>query len=69
MVAAGTPRALVMRLNEEFNKLIRAPEVTPKLLAAGMEPIGTTPEQWEKMLRAEYARGPELVRRLALKAE
>lgn len=69
MVAAGTPRTLVNRLNEEFNKLIRAQDVMPKLLAVGMEPIGTTPEQWEKMLRAEHARGAEVVKRLGLKAD
>ena len=69
LVAAGTPRPIVSRLAQAFNAAIRNPEVLRRLTAVGMETIGTTPEQYEKILRSEVDRDAQLVKRLGLHAE
>src|SRR5260221_8511649 len=55
-VAARTPREIVARLNRAVNDAVRAPEVAQRMAAIGMEPAGTTPEQYETTLREEYER-------------
>jgi tripartite-type tricarboxylate transporter receptor subunit TctC len=62
-VPAGTPRALVMRLNAEINKALRASGVTQRLAndnaAAG---IGS-PEDYAAFVRKEQARWQQVVKR------
>ncbi len=68
-VPSATPRAIVLKLNQAFNVAMREPEVVKRLTAVGMEPIGSTPEQAEKTLRADYERDGVLAKRLGLRAE
>jgi tripartite-type tricarboxylate transporter receptor subunit TctC len=57
MVApAGTPREIVMRLSAETAKVLNAPDMRERLLAQGVEPVGSTPEQATAHLEAEMKR-------------
>ena len=57
MVApAGTPREIVARLSAETSKVLNAPEMRERLLAQGVEPVGSTPEQATAHLEAEMKR-------------
>ncbi|MEI6546267.1 MAG: tripartite tricarboxylate transporter substrate binding protein [Burkholderiales bacterium] len=57
MVApAGTPREIVMRLSTETSKVLNAPDMRERLLAQGVEPVGSTPEQATAHLEAEMTR-------------
>ena len=57
MVApAGTPREIVMRLSAETSKVLNAPDMRERLLAQGVEPVGSTPEQATAHLEAEMKR-------------
>jgi tripartite-type tricarboxylate transporter receptor subunit TctC len=48
--AARTAREIVARLNRAVNAAVRSPDVLERMAAIGMEPAGTTPEQYEKCL-------------------
>lgn len=53
-VPAGTPRAIVDRMNAEINKAMRDPQVQKERLAPlGLEGVGTTPEQLMDTLKAD----------------
>jgi tripartite-type tricarboxylate transporter receptor subunit TctC len=65
-VAARTPREIVARLNRAVNAAVRSSDVLERMAAIGMEPAGTTPEQYEKMLREEYERFGSLIRRIGM---
>jgi len=39
------------------------------MAAIGMEPAGTTQEQYEKILREEYARIGSLIRRIGMRID
>ena len=54
MVApAGTPLAIVDKLNNEINKVLATPELRNAILNLSAEPMGGTPEAFTKLLAAE----------------
>jgi tripartite-type tricarboxylate transporter receptor subunit TctC len=65
-VASGTPREFVARLNRAVNAAVKSPEVVERMAGIGMEPAGTTPEEYEKLLRAEFERFGGLISRIGM---
>jgi tripartite-type tricarboxylate transporter receptor subunit TctC len=59
---AGTPRAIVERMNAEVLKAIQSADVRGKLSAQGTEPLGSSPEQYAAYIRTELARWSRIVR-------
>jgi tripartite-type tricarboxylate transporter receptor subunit TctC len=43
---AGTPKAIVDRLQKEIAAVIRLPDVLPKMVDQGQTPLGNTPEEF-----------------------
>jgi tripartite-type tricarboxylate transporter receptor subunit TctC len=68
-VATRTPREVVTRLSRAVNAAVRSPDLLERMAAIGMEPAGTTPEQYEKMLREEYERFGSLIRRIGMRID
>jgi tripartite-type tricarboxylate transporter receptor subunit TctC len=68
-VAARTPREVVARLNQAVNDAVKAPDVALRMAAIGMDPAGTTPAEYEKLLRAEYQRFGSLVGRIGMRLD
>jgi tripartite-type tricarboxylate transporter receptor subunit TctC len=69
LVAARTPREIVARLSRAVNAAVRSPDLLERMAAIGMEPAGTTPEQYEKMLREEYERFGSLIGRIGMRID
>lgn len=61
-VPAGTPRSIVMKLNEVFNASAHEPELASLLRFQGVEVMGTSPEQMAEVIRAESEKWGELIR-------
>jgi tripartite-type tricarboxylate transporter receptor subunit TctC len=53
LVAAGTPPAIVQRLNMEINAILKDSGVKSALNAQGFELVGGTPEDFAKLIRSE----------------
>jgi tripartite-type tricarboxylate transporter receptor subunit TctC len=68
-VAAGTRREIVTRLSQSVNEAVRKPDVLARMAAIGMEPVGLTPEQYEKNLREEHERLGALIRRIGMRLD
>ena len=66
---AGTPQPIVERINAEFVKAIRDPEVVRRLREIGFDPVGDTSEQATNVFRRDYERFGTVIRELKLKAE
>jgi tripartite-type tricarboxylate transporter receptor subunit TctC len=60
---AGTPRAIVDRINAETTRILRGAKLRPRLEAEGADPSPGTPEQFRALIIAERARWGELIRR------
>lgn len=66
---AGTPKDIVAKLSAETHKALNAPDVKEKLLAQGVEPVGSTPEQFTAHLESEMARYAAVVKSSGAKVD
>ena len=64
---AGTPEAVLGRLRTEVNKLLQDPEQIRRL--GGLEPYITTPQEFDALLKTEYAKYGEVVRAAGAKID
>ncbi len=69
LAPAGTPRPIVRALADASIKAAHSPELEPRLVQEGAEPIGNTPEEFAAMLREEIAKYAEVVRISGAKAD
>ena len=53
---AGTPKDVVAKLNAEFNRDLKLPDLSKKLTDAGIEPGGGTPAQAAAFLQTEMVK-------------
>ena len=68
LAPAKTPRAIIERLNADIVKVIRTPEVEADILAQGIEPIGNTPEEFGRIIRADVERWGKILKVTKTKA-
>ena len=66
---AGTPAAVVGKLNAELIKALRSPDVTKRMTDEGAVIVGNTPEQFRQLIATEATRWRTIVKDLGLKAE
>lgn len=66
---AGTPAAIVNRLSAEFARVVRAPDVAEKLSAEGGEPVGSSPQEFRKLIAAEILVWRALILESGVKVE
>jgi len=59
---AGTPRAVVEKLNSEFAKVMADPVIKQRLSESGFEPQTSTPEQFAAHMRSEIAKWRKVIR-------
>jgi tripartite-type tricarboxylate transporter receptor subunit TctC len=69
MVPAGTPPAIVARLNTEINAILKRPDIVQKMQGLGFELIGGPPEQFGALIRADVARLTPVVKAVGLKVD
>ncbi|MFJ1258465.1 Bug family tripartite tricarboxylate transporter substrate binding protein [Cupriavidus sp. CuC1] len=62
VVKAGTPDAIVARLNEAAVQALKAPEVTKRFADQGLEALPMTPQQFGAFLNSESTRWAPLVK-------
>jgi tripartite-type tricarboxylate transporter receptor subunit TctC len=53
---AGTPRDVVDKLNRAVNEAVTSPEIVAQFKRQGFEPLGGTPEEYQRYLAAEIAK-------------
>ncbi len=69
IVKAGTPAAVVARLNAELNRAMRAPQVGEQLRKMGAEPATGTPADFDRLVAAEVQRWGRLVKSARLRPD
>jgi tripartite-type tricarboxylate transporter receptor subunit TctC len=69
LVAAGTPRAVVDRINFALNAALKEPQVQERLKTAGLEAVGGTPEQFAKLMADEAAKWQPIIKRSGAKLD
>ena len=66
---AGMPKAVVTRLNAEINKALVSTMVRERFAAIGAEPAPRTPEQFGELIRSEYVKWGDVVKRSGAKID
>ena len=69
LMPAGTPPAIVQRVNAEVNKLLAIPELRERIGAEGGEALGGTPERFTALLKADLAKWGNAVRQSGAKVD
>jgi tripartite-type tricarboxylate transporter receptor subunit TctC len=66
---AGTPRAIVDRLNTEMNRILAAPDVVQRLEALALDPWTSSPDEFNARLKVDYEKYGKLIRLTGAKVE
>ena len=66
---AATPKAIIDKLYAGFRSVVQLPDFQAKMRATGAEPIGSSPEEFAALLRADQKLAGDLVKALGLKPE
>jgi len=69
MAPAGTPKSIVLTLQREVAKALKAPDVAEKLKDFGLDPVGNTPEEHAAQLRADLKRWGDVARSAKIKVD
>ena len=56
-------------LNEEIVRYLKTGDAKEKMLAAGIEPVGSTPQEFAEYIRADMARLSKVIKASGIKAE
>ena len=66
LAPAGTPRAIISRLNEAVVQSLRNPKLEQQLRAQGSDTRPSSPEEMTKFMKAEHARWSRVVKATGL---
>jgi tripartite-type tricarboxylate transporter receptor subunit TctC len=65
----GTPRSVIDRLAQATNEALKTPSMRDNLQRQGADPVGGTPEEFTHLLKSEFARWPDALKRAGIKGE
>jgi len=69
LAPAGTPKAIVDKLNAEINAALKLPDVRAKLEAAGIEIQGGTPQEYAALIQSDLAKWSKVVKAAGIQPE
>ncbi len=69
LAPAGTPRAIVNRLNAEINAALKLPDVRTKLEGAGIEIQGGSPQDYAALIKSDLAKWGKVVKEAGIPVE
>jgi tripartite-type tricarboxylate transporter receptor subunit TctC len=67
LAPARTAPAIINRINQEMVRAIKRPEISERFLNAGMEPVGSSPEQLGNTIKAEIARLGKVIKEAGIR--
>ena len=68
-VPAGTPPAIIARLNTEVVKILRMPDFRDWLVAQGADPVGSAPDELAAFVKTELVKYAKIVKDSGMKPD
>lgn len=65
----GTPPEAIRRLHDETVKALKLPDVSERLIKAGLQPVGNTPEEFTRVIRTEIEQFGKLAKELGIEPQ
>jgi len=69
VLPAGTPKILIARVHDDFNKVLLQEDTKKRIAAMGADVVGNSPEAFEKFWRAESAKWARITKEANIRAE
>jgi len=66
---AATPPDLVRRISLDVSTAVKSSDLTQRMKLLGMEPVGSTPEEFDALIRAEMGKWAKVVKASGAKAD
>ena len=66
---AGTPASIVQKISADIARAARTPEFAQKLLEMGLDPVGSTPQEYDQRIRADILKWAPVIRASGAKAD
>jgi len=66
---AGLPPALLARIGADIGRAVRSPELSRRMTELGMEPVGSTPQQYNALIREDVAKWSRVVQAAGIKLD
>lgn len=64
---AGVPRDVLKRIGADIGAAVRAPDLSARMASFGMEPVGSTPEEYDALIRSEIDKWNKVVKTAGIK--
>jgi tripartite-type tricarboxylate transporter receptor subunit TctC len=68
-VPAGTPADIVAKFSADVNRIAKKPEIVARLYDFGMEPVGTTPEEFTSTIREDLQKWDRLIKKSGIQLD
>jgi tripartite-type tricarboxylate transporter receptor subunit TctC len=68
-VPRGTAKPIITRINAELLNVLKQSDVQERMTLAGLDPYGTTPEQFASFVKADLARWAKVIREAGIQPE
>ena len=69
LLPAHTPPAIIARLNETINAILREADVNERFAALGAEPVGSSPADFGKYIRTEVIKWGKVIKTVGIRAD
>ena len=69
LATAGTPRSVVAKTHAEIKRILALPDVQARFANVGFEIVGSTPEEFAALIRADIPKWIKLVKEAGIRAE
>jgi tripartite-type tricarboxylate transporter receptor subunit TctC len=69
VLRAGTPKPMVTRLNRDIVAVLKNPEDAARITASGVDPVGSTPEQFVQLMKADLAKWAKVAKDAGIKPQ
>ena len=66
---AGTPAAIVNRLNQEIVRVLHLPDIKDRFTNIGIETVGSSPQELTAAMKSEIARTGKLIKEAGIRTE
>jgi len=66
---AGTPAAIVQKISADIAHAAHTPEFAAKLLEMGLDPVGSSPQQYDQRIRADILKWAPVIKASGAKAD
>jgi tripartite-type tricarboxylate transporter receptor subunit TctC len=69
VIASGTPRPIVEKLQRDLKSVLQAPEIKKMLQDGGMEIVASTPAQFDQHIASEVTRWADVIKRANIEVQ